>query len=239
MSEIEDYDILSYEKCTSAYDIAKSRCNDKCIAICLNQTNGRGRWGKMWYSGVGGLWFTIARRTKLGQIGLLNIAGSLATVRGIKEVTGYDINVRWPNDIVDFRKKIGIVNAVLAEDLAYVTIYLNTNNQLPADLKKTAITLKEILNYEIDNLSLLKAILREFESIILDIDEGIITKYIVEYGRLLTYLGESVSFTMSDGSEYVGEVMGLTRKGDVIIRSESGFLTIKAEDVQKVKSVWP
>jgi BirA family biotin operon repressor/biotin-[acetyl-CoA-carboxylase] ligase len=89
------------------------------IVIADRQTAGRGRLGRSWFSPPGsGLYVSIVLRPSSARAdpqratGLLTLAAGLAVAEAIEAATGLRADIKWPNDLVAARRKLG---GILAE----------------------------------------------------------------------------------------------------------------------------
>lgn len=79
------------------------------LCLCEQQTAGRGRLGRSWHSPAGqGLWLSVLLRPKLpmDKAPLITFCAALAMARAVREVTGLDAQIKWPNDLVCGGKKL-------------------------------------------------------------------------------------------------------------------------------------
>ena len=83
------------------------------------QTAGRGRQGRTWSSPPGvGLYVSAILRPPERIASLLTIAAGVALADGIREATGLEISLKWPNDVYVGRHKLA---GILAEASASST----------------------------------------------------------------------------------------------------------------------
>jgi BirA family biotin operon repressor/biotin-[acetyl-CoA-carboxylase] ligase len=79
------------------------------VVIAERQTSGRGKQGKRWESRVGGLWTSIVLRpshpSSYAQI--FTLVGAVAAAEAIRMMSGLEVLIRWPNDLILAGKKIG------------------------------------------------------------------------------------------------------------------------------------
>ena len=76
------------------------------ILIAKHQEKGRGRHGKFWLSPIGGLYFSY--KILVPQIcsrGFIPIAAGIACHRAFRELTGQELFLKWPNDILNSQEK--------------------------------------------------------------------------------------------------------------------------------------
>jgi len=77
------------------------------VIIAEEQTEGRGRKGRKWFSPPGGLWFSIILYPSLPpeKGGLLMMASSVSIVDSLADI-GINAGIKWPNDILIGKKKV-------------------------------------------------------------------------------------------------------------------------------------
>ncbi len=123
------------------------------VYIADEQTAGRGRGGHAWHSEPErGLYLTALVRPRLPaeQVLLISLATGLAAQEAILQVSGYDVDLRWPNDLVTRKggRKLGGILTETAMDatgaLRYAAIGIGINlnqSEMPGDLAAIASSL--------------------------------------------------------------------------------------------------
>lgn len=128
--------------------------HDGAIVVAIKQTAGKGRMGRTWYSPEGGLWYSVLFKpkihvnlhvyTKIFSIAIIEVLNKL-------KVKAY---IKWPNDIYYNDKKLC---GILAESVSLndrvvaivIGIGMNVNNEIPEELKQSAIVLKDIVKKKV------------------------------------------------------------------------------------------
>lgn len=161
--------IYKYSCVTSTNNIAKDFAGagegDGSVIWALEQSGGRGRWERFWFSPPGGLWFSLILRPPVQNLEGITLLFSLWVIQFLEETLLKPLHLCWPNDIYMRGKKMG---GILAETKTRDTriewlvmgIGINVNNaQFPQDLNATSIfleketcldiecTLKELLHF--------------------------------------------------------------------------------------------
>ena len=104
---------------------AKTGAPEGTLVQAERQISGRGRRGRAWESPAGSnLYMTLLLRpdVTMEQASVLTLIMALACQEGIKEATGLDCQIKWPNDLVLHKKKVvGILTeaAMLEQDEAF------------------------------------------------------------------------------------------------------------------------
>ncbi len=143
------------------------------LVVADQQTAGRGRGAKRWWSGQGGLTFSllIEAETAAAQASrspLVALAVAVAAAETAAPLLpGHEVGIRWPNDVLaDDRKLAGILVEVLPDRRHVIGVGLNTNNTLadaPAELQTTAATLRDLTGREQDHTAILLELLRRLD----------------------------------------------------------------------------
>lgn len=219
---------------TKAKELASRGHPEGTLVIAEEQTAGRGRMGRSWVSGKGGIWFSLILRPQMSpqNVPLLALTLSLAIAKAIEEKLQVPTGVKWPNDVMaevpgkgkKFKKICGILTEMSAEtervDWVVTGIGINANNPLPKELQETGVTLSEATGLEIDRVSLLQAVLEKAEAY---------------YCRLMNkgfallrkeYLAKSIlknqSVTVSNEKErFEGTFSGIGQDGSLILLTRS------------------
>src|SRR5271169_1532978 len=171
-------DIRVFEQTTSTNDVieklARDGVKEGVVVFAESQTKGRGRLGRKWISPAHkGLWFSILLRPNLRpqEATQLTVASATALRRAIDNETGLSPEIKWPNDILIGGKKVaGILTELSAEVdrikhiILGIGIDVNLDvSEFPAELKKTATSLKIESGEMISRAELATAILRELD----------------------------------------------------------------------------
>jgi BirA family transcriptional regulator, biotin operon repressor / biotin---[acetyl-CoA-carboxylase] ligase len=159
--------IQSFETSTSTNDLAKTLAEkgaeEGTIIMAEEQTKGRGTKGRSWDSPRGkGIYASVILRPKQKDISLLPLMAGVACVDAIRGATGLEVNLKWPNDIVWRKKKIGGIlseSGFLGGDVTYVILGLGLNvsqkrDDFPAELRRSATSLRLALGVEVDRAEL-------------------------------------------------------------------------------------
>jgi BirA family transcriptional regulator, biotin operon repressor / biotin---[acetyl-CoA-carboxylase] ligase len=106
-----------YDTIGSTNDVAASIGVEGAVVVAAEQTAGRGRRGRVWFSPPGsGVYVSVVLAPGRSSIdparapGLVTLAVGVALVEGIETATGLRAGLKWPNDLyVGPRKLAGIL----------------------------------------------------------------------------------------------------------------------------------
>lgn len=199
------------------------------VVIAENQTAGRGRLNRKWFSSRGGLWFTIILKphTPPQLSYIYNFAASLSLAESLRKLFDLDIHVKWPNDLLLKEKKLsGLLSemATKGDMVQYINIGIGLNvNNMPDQYEPKAISLKKILKKEVSRKLILETFLDDFEIRIQTID---CQKIIEQWKQVTSTIGSRVRV----------ETLTETFQGVAIDIDETGALFIKdkKEKIEKI-----
>ena len=207
-----------------AYSMAEKKACEGTVVLSQQQSKGKGRLGRKWLSGKGGIYLScILKPDKTpGQMQEFTLVTALSVVDAIKETTGVQALVKWPNDIfVDDKKVCGVLTEMKAQpdkiDFIVVGIGINVNNDVSID---TGNSLKKIVGKKICAIDIVRSLLCNLErEYFLFTKKGFkdIRKKIKEY-----------SYTI--GKNVTVEVHGKTFKGKAVDIDANGALVIKMKN---------
>jgi BirA family biotin operon repressor/biotin-[acetyl-CoA-carboxylase] ligase len=111
---------------------------DGCVCLAERQTAGRGRLGREWLSPFGrniALSVGIAIDRAATRLGGLSLAIGLATIDAITRVTHCELALKWPNDVLLDRRKLGgiLIEVVGGTTPVMVVVGVGLNVGLDAD----------------------------------------------------------------------------------------------------------
>ena len=116
--------VYFFESVTSTQKVAKEYAMNGAkhgtLIVADEQTEGRGRMVRKWYSPKGtGIWasFILRPDIQIQHAPQLTLLSAVAVVQAIKKVTHITPEIKWPNDIlISGRKVCGILTELQAEE---------------------------------------------------------------------------------------------------------------------------
>lgn len=156
-------EVLASATSTNAVVAERARAGES-AGLCVvaeEQTAGRGRLDRTWVSPPrAGLTFSVLLRPVTEQLGWVPLLGGLAVVRAIREQTGVDAVLKWPNDVLVGERKAAGVLAEAVGGAVVLGVGLNVTNradELPHALA-TSLALEGARTTDRDTI--LRAVLR-------------------------------------------------------------------------------
>lgn len=206
------------------------------VVIAEEQTGGRGRFGRQWFSPPGkGIWMSVLLRPDLPlqHTPQLTLLTGVAVCRAVRACSGADAGIKWPNDVlIDGRKVCGILLESTVEDhevrycIAGIGVDVNFDPEdYPEDLTTIATSLKMETGQSVDRTKLTAAILTELEQLYF--------LYQKEGFGVISALWEALSVSMNREITVTnphgvieGKAIGLDPSGALIVEKHDGENTL-------------
>ncbi|MDR2395464.1 MAG: biotin--[acetyl-CoA-carboxylase] ligase [Endomicrobium sp.] len=225
---------------TTVKMLAQKGFDEGTVVIAEKQTTGYGRIKKVWNSNNGGLWFSVLLKPLLHPEESAKLALLLSiALKKTFDFYNVDSKIKWPNDILINNKKIaGIIIEMSAEqdivNWIVAGIGINVNNELPKDLKKISISLKEIINKEIDRTEFICKFFTNFEKLYTSFKKEDFKQFLKEYNDNLLYKNKCV--TVDTGYNTItGINLGIDENGMLILNTKNELKKIMSGTLREYK----
>lgn len=221
-----------------ATELALKDAPEGTVVLSESQSRGRGRLGREWFSPrYKGIYLSLILRPKIlpGEAAVLNLLAAVSICEAIKEATGINSQIKWPNDILLGHKKIGgILTELNAETdvvrFIVIGIGLNVNNDKKSLLPQ-ATSLKEEKKENTSRVELLKAILRSIEENYLLFQKDGAHPILDKWRHFNLTLGRRVKI-LSHKEQIEAEAVDIDTDGALLLRNDAGLMQkITAGDV--------
>lgn len=230
---------------TEALNQARSGANEGLCVVAKQQTDGRGRHGRVWISPENaGLYFSVVLRPKLKSrfLPLLTLMSAAAVFDVLHELYQLEPDIKWANDVLVNDKKIcGILAETVETKLGLaIVVGIGINLQsanFPLELREIATSIEEETN-ETPNL----------ENLLQDLTQKLSSYYQILHGengaaeirrawtRRSSYaFGQAVSVVLENETIF-GTTRGIEQNGALRVETANGEIKIiHAGDVTKLR----
>ena len=207
----------------------------------LNQTAGRGQRGSHWVSSPGeNLTFSILypqKKLNVSRHFILSATISLAVSQVLEKLEIPNIKVKWPNDILSAKQKLGgilIENIVKTEGIVASIIGIGLNvNQIDFEGLPNAGSLKSVTNKNYDLDELLNLLIFQIEKELASLPNRDSTDTLEEYAKKMFRLNMVSVFSSSEGEKFNGIIRGVTTEGKLNLEIEDAvFRTYDLKEIQ-------
>ena len=222
----------------STNDAAAALATEGGVVVAEEQTAGRGRRGRAWFSPAGsGLYASVvlapgrARADSRRATTLLTIAAGVALAEGLQACSGLRVDLKWPNDLYASGRKLAGILAEAAHDVVVVGYGINlTDAAYPAELRDRVTSL-EAESSAIDRGRVLAETLAALARRYSDLLEGRFDAILDAWReRAPAASGARVTWTAAGGS-HSGVTAGVDRDGALLVHTRDGVERIVGGEV--------
>ncbi|MFC1590702.1 biotin--[acetyl-CoA-carboxylase] ligase [Candidatus Omnitrophota bacterium] len=227
-------EIISYGKVDSTneigYSLAEKGLKEGAVIFAEEQGKGKGRLGRTWASPPkGGIYLSCILRPKMApsEVSKITLAASVSVAAAVRELSGLQALIRWPNDILVNGKKVcGILTEMKAEqdtvDFLVIGIGVNVNTR-ETHLPEGASSLKEESGREVSRVELAKGILRNLEYNYVVLSKKGFSSIRKQWKGLTHMLGSRVKISLPN-RRFEGQAMDIDPDGALLVRLDTGFV---------------
>ncbi len=210
---------------TRAKTLALSGAPHGTLLLAEEQTAGRGRTGKRFYSPKGtGLYMTLILRSENNtDAQLLTIFAAVAVCKGIESLLGLSPQIKWVNDLYINDKKICGILCEAVKDAYIVGVGINCATEtFPDELSLVAGSLSTSLSRNQLAAEIYKNLLTPARNIL------------TEYKKRSLMSGRTITCE-KNGIAFSAVVLDINDCGNLVVRKESGETVILSSGEVKIK----
>jgi len=227
-------EIRYYETIPSTMDMAMQLgmqgAPEGLVVVSEAQSKGKGRLGRMWLSPkFKGIYFSLILRPDISprETPILTLMAAVSVCQAVKNITGLDADIKWPNDIILNNKKTGGILTELNAEMdkvffVVIGIGINVNNDKKS-LCEGAVSLKEYHKESVNRVVLFREILKRIETNydnFRDHGGGDIIDFWKDHNITL---GRRIK-VLYQHKTIEGEAVDIDTEGGLLLRNDSGFV---------------
>lgn len=233
------YEIHHYDQLDSTNDqakrIAKDTPREGGVVIADEQTKGKGRMGRSWHSeDKSGVYMSIILTPSLdlAKAPQITLITGIAVCRAINKITGLDILIKWPNDVLANEKKLsGILletslqtNADKQPTIKYIVVGIGINvsgEYFPGLLKDKATSVLLETGREYPREEIIHEILEQFDKVYNTYMRSGFKEFAGEYKKMCVTLGKTIKVVYKNG-EFIGDAVDISYDGELLVKTDDG-----------------
>jgi BirA family biotin operon repressor/biotin-[acetyl-CoA-carboxylase] ligase len=226
-----------------ARELSESGAPHGLVITAEFQSAGRGRRDRRWLAPRGrALLFSILLRPRIPPPAVfgLTMASSVCLALTVRDLTGVEALVKWPNDVFAQGKKLaGILTEFASRPdlIEHAVIGLGLNvNQTAGHLERLdqpSASLRTLTGRRLDRTEILRAYLTRLEPALEAVEQGHTERLKAEYERLSLVLGRRV--TVAGLRETVqGRAVRVAEDGALVVATDRGQVRVTCGDVTPV-----
>lgn len=209
--------------------MAEAGADHGTVVVADEQTQGRGRLDRTWFSPRGSLMATLVLRPWMPPhvLSLLTLAAGLSLARSMEKLLGAPARLKWPNDVwLEGKKVAGILTESRFEGnrARFVLLGLGVNGdaratEFPAELRPVATSLSEWAGRHVCLPALLKIFLEDFEHEWTELEAGRTDPLLGAAARRSVVLQRRVRVETPQGT-VEGRAVGLGPQGQLLVDAQ-------------------
>lgn len=223
--------------------LAKQGAPHGTVLIADRQSGGHGRMGRSFHSPGGvGIYFSILLRPQCrpGELMHLTCATAVAMCDAVESATGFRPGIKWTNDLVCGKRKLGGILTELGlsskgtVDYAIIGIGINCCQEISdfaPDIQDIAASLAMVTGREIDRARVAAAMmdsLHKMDSILLTEKASILDRY----RRDCITIGQEISLLRVGEEVRHGKAVGMDDEGALLVAFSDGHVeTVNSGEV--------
>ena len=223
----------------TAKALADKGASEKTVVLALEQTCGRGRLSRSFYSPLGGAYLSVVLRPNLSPENtvLITTAAAVAAARVIERFSKKTAQIKWVNDIyVDSKKVCGILTegafSAETQSLDYAVLGIGFNlfgdkALLPDDIKNTADFIFDKRPSSLKFSNFLKAFLDEFFALYKTIEQK---EYLGEYNSRSYLYGKEITY-LKDGVLHTAKALETDQNAHLLVEEDGRILSLFSGEV--------
>ena len=213
----------------AARQLAEQGAPEGTLVIADEQTQGRGRFQRKWYSPANsGIWMSLIIRPNLSiaEAPRLTILSAVAVAKTLTKLSMRQASIKWPNDVlIDGKKICGILTEVSAEgnQINYVIVGIGINVNvspaaLPTTIQSSVCSLQEFVNEPMKRAYVAAKVLTAFEDYYNNfMGTGDFADILGYFKRHSVTLGHTVEIA-SASSHIIGMAEDIDENGALVVR---------------------
>ena len=226
-----EMDIEVFKSISSTNTILKEMANNSAkhnkILVSNEQTAGKGRKGKTFYSPSNtGVYFSILLREQLDKASMITVIAAVSICQAIEKISDIKPQIKWVNDIyIDGKKVCGILSesslSIENGQIEYVILGLGVNIYSPNEKFPTAI--EDIAGYLFENQheNIKNKLVAEFLNVFnINFKKYNKEQAINEYKKRSLVIGKKI-IVLNQNSKKEARVLDIDQDGSLIVRYDN------------------
>lgn len=206
------------------------------VFVAEAQPGARGRGGREWKAPKGrGLYLTFLRSVGEGEpVSVVPIAVARWIREALKEASGVDAKLKWPNDLYVGRRKLaGVLSEARTQgDDSYLAVGIGVNVRgAAADVGvPAATTIEEELGRPVEIAPLVQAVVDRLDSELAHPDWS---REVAEWERVSVHRPGDTLRVRRDGEVVTGQYLGLDPSGFLRLETSGGETVIASGELEE------
>ncbi len=215
-----------------AKEFASEGKKEGTVIISESQSKGKGRAGRSWLSPKGvGIYLSVILKPDIApaDVSQLTLVAGVAAARAIKDLFHLSVSIKWPNDLMIGKKKLGgilLETGSTGNTLNYVIIGIGINvntdiSSFPREVRSIATSIKDEKGVYVKRTRLIRRLIERLDVWYENYISGGIEDIIEVWSDLSATLNCHVTVTSSDRVTG-GMAVGISHNGALLVKQADG-----------------
>ena len=229
--DLPGIEVRMVERCGSTNELLLREAKPDVLLAAQEQTAGRGRRGRRWYSPPGaGVTFSLSaliRRPARELAGLSLVAG-VGAARALRALGVAQAALKWPNDLVVEGAKLGGILVETRGNFAVIGLGINCRRDpaLEARLKRPLAALDQYV--AVDRNQLIERVAQSLLEALAMFEAHGLEPLRAEWERMDAHAGKRLRVRLADGRVLTGLARGLDGDGGLRLQTRSGLRAVRS-----------
>ena len=229
--DLPGIEVRMVERCGSTNELLLMEAKPDVLLAAQEQTAGRGRRGRRWYSPPGaGVTFSLSaliRRPARELAGLSLVAG-VGAARALRALGVAQAALKWPNDLVVEGAKLGGILVETRGNFAVIGLGINCRRDpaLEARLKRPLAALDQYV--AVDRNQLIERVAQSLLEALAMFEVHGLEPLRAEWERMDAHAGKRLRVRLADGRVLTGLARGLDGDGGLRLQTRSGLRAVRS-----------
>jgi BirA family biotin operon repressor/biotin-[acetyl-CoA-carboxylase] ligase len=226
--DLPGIEVRMLERCGSTNAVLLAEGKPGVLLAAEEQTAGRGRRGRRWYSAPGaGVTFSLSAAITRPVAGLSLVAGVAAT-RALRSLGVAQAALKWPNDLVVGAAKLGGILVETRGKLAVIGIGINCRRDaaLEVRLRRPIAALEQFIAVGRDQL--IKRIATNLVEALAAFEADGLEALRADWERMHAHAGQRLRVRLADGRVLTGLARGLDTDGGLRLETRAGLRAVRS-----------
>ncbi|MGB9697934.1 MAG: biotin--[acetyl-CoA-carboxylase] ligase [Thermodesulfobacteriota bacterium] len=200
------------------------------VVLADAQSQGKGRRGRNWVSPPGlNLYFSVLLRPAVAKekIAVLTLMAGVACAEALRNKTGLEVKIKWPNDLLIRERKVAGILAESETTKGFVILGIGVNvnwpnSEMPLEIRETATSLYAEKGEKFGRADIAQELLKNLEEeYLLFRREGFSSRLRAKWEELSAINQKWVAIKFLD-KIYEGKALGLDEEGALLVQNGQG-----------------
>jgi BirA family transcriptional regulator, biotin operon repressor / biotin---[acetyl-CoA-carboxylase] ligase len=221
---MEGLEVRRIERCGSTNEVLLREGRPGVLLIADEQTAGRGRRGRRWYSG--GATFSISLKVNrpVREFAGLSLVAGVAAARALRGLGVERVALKWPNDLVLDGAKLGGILVETRNNLAVIGIGINCRRDPSLERRVR----RAIAFADLGRDRVIAAVARELLDALARFEREGLEPLRAQWETMHAHDGERVRVRLADGRVLIGIARGLDADGGLRLDTPGGMRAVRS-----------